>query len=138
MGAGNAVVEAGARHPVDDAPWFDARDFARLIGRKKVEGLLDDDQRARVILRQGDSCESVEVIIKSATFAIYYRYRNPENHHLRRWLSREVIPSLRGQMATASLKPRRVLIAWDQQRVSLLKWQGELWAPLEQMPRFST
>jgi len=125
---------------IDDEPWFDARDFARLIGRAKVEGILnrlEDDQRARVLMRQGESCEYVEVISESATFALYYRYRHPENRSLRRWLSREVIPTLRDQTATASWKPRRVLMAWARQRVSLLEWQGELWAPVQDLPRFS-
>jgi len=125
---------------IDDEPWFVARDFARLIGRAKVEGLLhllDDDQRALVTLHQGDSHETVEVISESATFAVYYRYRNPENRHLRRWLSQEVIPTLRDQTATAAWKPRRVLMAWEGRRVSLLEWQSGLWVPLEELPRFS-
>ena len=39
--------------------------------------------------------------------------------------------------ATAAWKPRRVLMAWEGQRVSLLEWQGGLWVPLEELPRFS-
>ena len=79
----------------------------------------------------------MEVISESATFALYYRYRLPEHRNLRRWLSQEVIPLLRDQIATAAWKPRRVLMAWEGQRVSLLEWQGGLWAPLEELPRFS-
>lgn len=125
---------------IDDQPWFVAADFGRLLGRRKPEGILqqlDDDQRARVILSHGDGCESVEVISESATFALYYRYRLPEHRNLRRWLSQEVIPLLRDQIATAAWKPRRVLMAWEGQRVSLLERQGGLWAPLEELPRFS-
>lgn len=125
---------------IDDQPWFVACDFGRLIGRRKPEGilnLLDDDQRAQVAIRQGSSVETLEVISECATFAAYYRYRNPQNRHLRRWLTLEVIPTLRDQIATAAWKPRRVLMAWEGQRVSLLEWQCGLWAPVEEMPRFS-
>lgn len=125
---------------IDDEPWFVAHDFGLLMGRRKPGALLqqlDDDQRARIVLQHAAGYETVDVISESATFAIYYRYRNPENRHLRRWLSREVIPTLRDQIVTAPWKPRRVLMAWERQRVSLLEWQGELWAPLEDMPRFS-
>lgn len=125
---------------IDDQPWFVARDFGLLMGRRNPDGilhLLEDDQRALVTLRHGESCETTEVISESATYAAYYRYRNPENRNLRRWLSQEVIPTLRDQAATAAWKPRRVLMAWEGKRVSLLEWQGDLWAPLERMPRFS-
>jgi prophage antirepressor-like protein len=125
---------------IDDQPWFVARDFGLLLGRRNPQSMLhtlDDDQRAQVILREGESHTAVEVISESATIALYYHYRNPQNRHLRRWLTHEVIPSLHGQIATASWKPRRVLMAWEGQRVSLLEWQGGLWAPLEDMPRFS-
>jgi prophage antirepressor-like protein len=125
---------------IDDQPWFVASDFGRLLGRRKAENILhrlEDDQRAEVILRHGEGFEWVEVISESATFAIYYRYRNPENRYLRRWLSQEVIPTLRDQASSANWKPRRVLMAWEGTRISLLEWQGELWAPVNEMPRFS-
>lgn len=125
---------------IDDEPWFVARDFGLLLGRRNPEGFLnhlDDDQRAVAALRHGEGIEYVEVISESATYVAYYRYRNPETRHLRRWLSQEVIPSLRDQIATAAWKPRRVLMAWDRKRVSLLEWQGILWAPLDELPRFS-
>ncbi|MCJ1883483.1 Bro-N domain-containing protein [Pseudomonas sp. LA21] len=125
---------------IDDEPWFVARDFGLLMGRTKPEGilhLLDEDQRALVTLRQGDCYETQEVISESATYAAYYRYRHPENRQVRRWLTQEVIPTLRDQTATAAWKPRRVLMAWEGQRVSLLEWQGGLWVPLEELPRFS-
>lgn len=92
---------------IDGQPWFVAREFGLLMGRRNPEGilhLLEDDQRALVTLRHGESCETTEVISESATYAAYYRYRNPENRNLRRWLSQDVIPTLRDQAITAALE----------------------------------
>ena len=89
------------------------------------------------LLAHAGGAESETLISESGLYKAFYRYQHPENRHLRRWLTQEVIPTLRDQVATAAWKPRRAFLSWEGARVSLLEWQGEWWVPLEQLPHFS-
>lgn len=125
---------------IDDQPWFAACDFGRLMGHRHPERIirqLEDDQRREALLGHAGGAETTTLISESGLYKAFYRYQHPENRHLRRWLTQEVIPTLHDQLATAAWKPRRTLLSWEGARVSLLEWQGGLWVPLDELPRFS-
>lgn len=125
---------------IDCQPWVCAREFAVLIGHRHPERicrLMDADQ-VRTVHFQSSSghLEAVEVISESGVYRVLCRFTHPENRHLRRWLSHVAMPALRDSQDGAGHAPRRTLMAWDKQQVNLLDWQGELWIPLSEMPRF--
>ena len=125
---------------IDSQPWLCARDFGLLMGHRHPERicrLMDDDQVRTVRLAQADGGEEeVAVIGESGLYRALCRFSHPEQRNLRRWLSHEALPTLRDSQASAVLCPRRTLMAWDKQRVSLLEWQGDLWIPLSELPWF--
>ncbi len=80
--------------------------------------------------------ETVEVLSESGMYRALWRFSHPENRHLRRWLSHVALPALRDSAAGVDQGPSRCLMAWDNQQVNLLEWQGELWIALGELPRF--
>ena len=126
---------------IDRQPWVCAKEFGLLMGHRHPERicrLMDDDQVRTVIFRthQGDA-EPVQVLSESALYRALCRFSHPENRSLRRWLTHEALPALRDAWEHRAQEPRRTLMAWDRQRISLLEWQGDLWIALRDMPRFA-
>ncbi|WP_165667170.1 BRO-N domain-containing protein [Metapseudomonas otitidis] len=123
---------------LDNQPWFVAVDFARLLGMQHPQTLhrrVGSDHARRVFLACSSSLEEpVDVISEAGLYKALVRFGHPENAHLERWLTREVIPTLRDAHAADGNAPRRVLLRWQGTRVVMLNWQGELWVPLEDMP----
>lgn len=125
---------------IDRQPWVCAHEFARLLGHRHPERicrLMDTDQ-VRVVQFQlaSGQLEAVEVLSESGMYRALWRFSHPENRHLRRWLSHVALPALRDSEAEAAHEPSRCLMAWDNQQVNLLEWQGELWIALSELPRF--
>lgn len=77
------------------------------------------------------------MLSESALYRALCRFSHPENHSLRRWLTHETLPALRDSWEHRAQEPRRTLMTWDRQRISLLQWQGDLWIALRDMPRFA-
>lgn len=126
---------------IDRQPWVSAKEFGLLMGHRHPERicrLMDDDQVRTVIFRthQGDA-EPVQVLSESALYRALCRFSHPENRSLRRWLTHEALPALRDAWEHRAQEPKRTLMAWDRQRISLLEWQGDLWIALRDMPRFA-
>lgn len=125
---------------IDRQPWVCAQEFARLLGHRHPERicrLMDADQ-VRVVHFQlaSGQVEAVEVLSESGLYRALWRFSHPEHRHLRRWLSHVALPALRDSEAGAGHGPSRCLMAWDNQQVNLLEWQGELWIALAELPRF--
>ncbi|WP_176476379.1 BRO-N domain-containing protein [Pseudomonas indica] len=126
---------------IDRQPWVCAKEFGLLMGHRHPERicrLMDDDQVRTVTFctHQGNS-EPVQLLSESGLYRALCRFSHPENRGLRRWLTHEALPALRDAWEGRAQEPRRTLMAWDHQRISLLQWQGDLWIALRDMPRFT-
>lgn len=125
---------------IDDEPWFAACDFCRLIGHRHPERVVrrvDEDQRQDALLSLGEGADSVTLISESGAYRAIYHFQHPENRHLRQWLTRDVIPALRDEAATAAWKPTHTLMSFEGARLLLLQWRGDLWVRLQEIPHFS-
>ncbi|KRV73916.1 MULTISPECIES: BRO-N domain-containing protein [Pseudomonas] len=124
---------------IDNQPWFAAQDLARLLGfgyPQRFHHRFRPHETRRIHVRYAtDSEEPLDMINEAGLYKALIRFGHPESQHLDQWLSREVIPTLRDQHTPDHHTPRRVLMSWQARRVMLLDWQGELWVPLEEMPR---
>lgn len=102
-------------HPVrvidqNGAPWFIAVDVCKVLdlGNPSMSlHILDDDERAKFNLgRQGDA----NIISESGLYALILRSRKPEARKFRKWVTAEVLPTLRkqGQYIMSSVSPEPV------------------------------
>ncbi|MGF6694565.1 prophage antirepressor-like protein [Metapseudomonas resinovorans] len=125
---------------IDNQPWFSAYDFARLLGLHHPQSLhrrLKPHETRRAPIRYANGHEEeVQVINEAGLYKALIRFGHPECQQLDEWLTRDVIPTLRDQHAEDYYRPRRVMLSWQSQRLTLLEWQGELWMPWEQVPHY--
>jgi prophage antirepressor-like protein len=125
---------------IDNQPWFAAYDFARLLGLHHPQALhrrlKPHETRCVPVCYTNGHEENIHVINEAGLYKALIRFGHPECQSLDEWLTREVIPTLRDQHAPNNALPRRVMLSWQSQRLMLLEWQGELWMPWEQVPRY--
>jgi len=94
-------VELGANIRVvdlDGDPWFVAADIAKVLGyrdaRDAVRG-LDDDEKGTHLMRTPGGSQKMIVVSESGLYNLCLRSERPEAKPLRRWVTREVLPSIR-------------------------------------------
>lgn len=122
---------------LDCQAWFCARDLGRLIGRYLDEHIvrkLDPDQhRTLCLLRYGRYSETV-MISESGAYTVLAHHYIPENRSLRRWLTHEVIPSLRDEFTDHVHTPSTSMLRCANNSLKLLHWQDEPWVRLRDFP----
>ncbi|MFZ5961102.1 Bro-N domain-containing protein [Pseudomonas knackmussii] len=124
---------------IDNQPWFSAPDLARLLAYRFPHSIHHrfyphEVQTVRLAYATGSEEQTV-MLSEAAVYKALIRFGHPELEALDRWLTQEVIPTLRDQYAPDGPAPRRVIMNWQQRQMMLLEWQGELWMAWEQMPR---
>ena len=86
----------------DGEPWFVAADVCRALGHSNVSMVLDrldDDERSKFNLgRQGDT----NIVNEPGLYSLVLGSRKPEAKSFKRWITHEVIPSIRQHGAYAT------------------------------------
>jgi prophage antirepressor-like protein len=96
---------------INDEPYFVAKDICIVLGIQNVTqalSSLDDDERAmQNIGRQGEA----NCINESGLYALIMRSNKPEAKRFRKWVTNEVLPSIRktGQYVTPSVPDKTAL-----------------------------
>ena len=88
---------------INDQPWFVAADVGAILKLSNVRAsvaLLDDDERGvnTIYTRSENGVEQgreVIVISESGLYALILRSRKPEAKRFRKWVTSEVLPSIR-------------------------------------------
>lgn len=79
----------------DNEPWFVAKDVCDILGHSNVSmalDRLDDDERAKFNLgRQGET----NIVNEAGLYGLVLGSRKPEAHKFKRWVTHEVLPSIR-------------------------------------------
>lgn len=102
---------------VDGEPWWVAKDVCDVLGIANPSDALerlDDDERSRFNLgRQGEA----NVVNEPGLFSLILGSRKPEAKAFKRWVTHEVLPSLRrngfyvtGQLSESEEDPTRTLL----------------------------
>ncbi len=86
-------------------PWFVATDVARILDYRNAPDMtrnLDEDEKGTQIVRTPGGPQKTSVISESGLFAAILRSRKPEARKFRKWVTSEVLPSIRktGSYAT--------------------------------------
>lgn len=91
---------------LDGEPWFVAADVATILDYRNAPDMvrmLDDDEAATHIVRSSGQRREMTIISESGLFAAILKSRKPEARAFRRWVTGEVLPSLRRTGAYALL-----------------------------------
>ena len=91
---------------VDGEPWFVAKDICDALGLNNVGqaiASLDDDEKSSITIDDGTPGNPNKAIISEpGLYSLILRSRKPEAKAFRRWVTHEVLPSIRkhGMYAT--------------------------------------
>ena len=79
-------------------PWFVASDVAKVLGYRNASDaarLLDDDEKGTHNLRTLGGEQKVIIVNESGLYALVLKSRKPEAKPFRRWVTSEVLPTIR-------------------------------------------
>lgn len=83
---------------IDGNPWFVAKDLCEILElddvRRAVEPLDDDEKLTGEILQSGQM-RSMWLVNESGMYTLIFRSRKPEAKSFRKWVTSEVLPSIR-------------------------------------------
>ncbi len=110
---------------VDGEPWWLAVDAAAVLGIKNIHSslaLLDEDERGLHSMETPHGPQSVAIVSESGLYSLILRSRRPQAKAFKRWVTREVIPSIRktggyGVREMTKLEALRVAIESEEARL---------------------
>ena len=79
-------------------PWFVAADLAAVLEYRNAPDMtrsLDDDEKGTQIVRTPGGDQEMTIISESGLYAAILKSRKPEARQFRRWVTGEVLPSIR-------------------------------------------
>ncbi|MDO5288513.1 MAG: Bro-N domain-containing protein [Pseudomonadota bacterium] len=133
----------------DDAIWFVAPDVAEALGYRNAPDAarhLDDDEKGTQIVRTPGGDQRVTIINESGLYALVLRSRKPEARKFAKWVTSEVLPSIRktgGYQAPTTITPaqqQHLKELVDLVAESGRQTHGETWARLHRkfgVPRYT-
>ena len=95
-------------------PWFVAKDVCAVLelgNPSEAVKSLDDDEKGSIRITEGTSPEggnpNMIIISESGLYALIFKSRKPEAKRVRKWVTSEVLPSIRktGTYSLAQLNP---------------------------------
>lgn len=89
----------------DGEPWFVAKDVCDILELENITNALkslDPDDLTLTILKSGSQNREMKLISESGLYTLILRSNKPEAKNFRRWVTHEVLPSIRkrGMYAT--------------------------------------
>jgi len=79
-------------------PWFIARDVCDILDLEHITNALqglDDDELTVIKLQSGGQLREMNVISESGLYTLLIRSNKPQAKPFRRWVTHEVLPSIR-------------------------------------------
>ena len=80
---------------INDEPWFVVADIAKALGASNPRSLaqmVDEEDKGKQSLRSGSDAT---IVNESGLYTILLRSNNPQAKPLRRWVTSEVLPTIR-------------------------------------------
>ncbi len=82
----------------DGEPWFVATDIAKVLGYRdaeKMTRILEDDEKGTHIMSTLGGDQELSIISESGLYAAIFKSRREEAKKFRKWVTAEVLPSIR-------------------------------------------
>lgn len=82
---------------IDGNPWFVARDVCDCLGldSSNLSKLLDEDEKGSYTVRTLGGYQMMLTVNESGLYSLILRSRKPEAKTFKRWITHEVLPSIR-------------------------------------------
>lgn len=83
---------------IDGEPWFVGADVARVLGIAAASGItrmVDDEDKGSHEVETPGGLQSVTIVNESGLYTALMRSNNPAAKPFRRWITTEVLPSIR-------------------------------------------
>lgn len=102
---------------IDSQPWFVASDIAKALGYRMASDMtrrLDDDEKGTHSVRTPSGEQEMSVITESGLYSAILGSKLPEAKRFKRWVTHEVLPSIRrdgAYIAAAPDEPDDVIMA---------------------------
>lgn len=95
---------------IDGEPWFVAADVCAVLGianDRAAVASLDDDERGVATTDTPGGRQEINTVSESGLYSLILRSRRPEAKAIKRWVTHEVLPSIRrtGSYSTAPALP---------------------------------
>ena len=93
-----ATIYAVRTVMLEGEPWFVAKDVCDVLGLSDVSmsmNALDDDELTQVKLVSGNQLRKMWCINEPGLYSLILRSRKPEAKQFKRWVTHEVLPSIR-------------------------------------------
>lgn len=126
---------------LDSQAWFCAREFGRLIGRYLDDPIvrkLDKDQHRCVPLLRYGQITNTLMISESGAYTLLAHHHIPENRHLRRWLTHQVVAVMRDAHQHDVTQPVNSVIHGTNGPTELLHWRDTTWIRLDGLAEFAS
>lgn len=84
----------------DGEPWFVAADVCRVLGitnSRNAVSRLDDDEKGVHSMDTPSGTQNMSIINESGVYSIIFTSRKPEAKAFKRWVTHDVLPTLRKQ-----------------------------------------
>lgn len=128
---------------VDGEPWFVAKDVCQVLGIEKYRDAvsrLDEDERESVLVDTLGGTQKMSAVSESGLYSLIFQSRKPEAKKFRKWVTGEVLPSIRrkgyyglkkspGDYLDVRDVPYRVMHFRDGE-VRVVEVEGEKWYSL--------
>lgn len=82
----------------NDEPWFVAKDVCECLeisNSRQALSRLDTDEKTDVILNDGSQNRKMNIVNEYGLYSLVLSSRKPEAKEFKRWITHEVLPSLR-------------------------------------------
>lgn len=83
---------------IKDEPWFAAKDVCELLGldnSRQAVSRLDDDEKGVINSDTPGGKQELTFVNESGMYALIFQSRKPQARAFRKWVTGEVLPSLR-------------------------------------------
>lgn len=98
---------------IDGEPWFVAKDICRAFGISNYHNaisVLDDDEKGLHIMETPGGSQSISIMSESGAYYTGLRSRKKDMKRFRRWVTSDILPSIRktGQYAIEQPTPLQI------------------------------
>lgn len=108
-----------------DGLWWVLRDVCRVLGLAephRVASRLDDDEKGRTLMTTPGGTQEVTIINEPGLYAVILRSDKPEAKDFKRWVTHDVLPSIR-RTGAYGVPPER-LAQLNELQARLEEWRG--------------